>query len=144
MSVCQARFPLPDIAIAATHPPPNRRTILMDTVVQFMCLAIPAKIIDLPDADTTRALVEVVGVRRHIDTGLLQDDPPVIGDWVLVHVGFAMSKISEEQAQDQLRMLAMLGEDDAAREEVEGYGLTDTAVPNARPPDRDQDAKVQR
>ena len=70
-----------------------------------MCLAIPAKIIDLLDDDTGRALVEVIGVRRHIDTGLLQDDPPVVGDWVLVHVGFAMSKISEEQARDQLRML---------------------------------------
>ena len=107
-----------------------------------MCLAIPAKIIDLPDKDTTRALVEVVGVRRHIDTGLLQDDPPGVGDWVLVHVGFAMSKISEEQAQDQLRMLAMLGEDAAAREEVEGYGLMDSAVPSPSPPGRNSDVEV--
>ena len=67
--------------------------------------------------------MEVTGVRRHIDTGLLKDDPPVIGDWVLVHVGFAMSKISEEQALDQIRMLTMLGENEAAMEEVEGYGL---------------------
>lgn len=108
-----------------------------------MCLAIPAKIIDLPDEDSSRALVEVVGVRRHIDTGLLQDDLPVVGDWVLVHVGFAMSKISEEQAQDQLRMLAMLGEDGAAREEVEGYGLADAGAPDPRPPNRNRDAEVQ-
>jgi hydrogenase expression/formation protein HypC len=99
-----------------------------------MCLAIPAKVIDLPAEDTSRVLVEVVGVRRHIDTGLLQDDPPVVGDWVLVHVGFAMSKISEEQAQDQLRMLAMLGEDSAAFEEVQGYGLHDSVAPSTGPP----------
>ena len=70
-----------------------------------MCLAIPAKILELSAEDPTRALIEVVGVRRNVDIGLLQDDPPRIGDWVLVHVGFAMSKISEEQALDQLRML---------------------------------------
>jgi hydrogenase expression/formation protein HypC len=60
-------------------------------------------------------------VRRHIDTGLLADDPPAVGDWVLVHVGFAMNKISEEQALDQLRILRVLGEDEAAMREVEGY-----------------------
>ena len=45
---------------------------------------------------------------------------------MLIHVGFAMSKISEEQALDQLHMLTMLGEDEAAMEEVEGYGLGET------------------
>ncbi len=87
-----------------------------------MCLAIPAKVIDLSSDEPGRALVEVVGVRRTIDTGLLQDDPPRSGDWVLVHVGFAMSKISEEQALDQLRTLSLLGEDQAALEEAQGYG----------------------
>ena len=86
-----------------------------------MCLAIPAKILELADDDTSRALVEVIGVRRHIDTALLQDDPPRPGDWVLVHVGFAMSKISEEYAREQLRLLAMLGEDRLAVDELEGY-----------------------
>jgi hydrogenase expression/formation protein HypC len=88
-----------------------------------MCLAIPAKVVELFPDDATRALIEIVGVRRHIDTGLLQDDPPKAGDWVLVHVGFAMSKISEEQAIEQLQTLAMLGENEAALEEVQGYGL---------------------
>jgi len=87
-----------------------------------MCLAIPAKIIELFPGERDRALVEVAGVRRHIDTGLLVDDPPQTGDWVLVHVGFAMSKISEEQAIDQLQTLTMLGEQQAAMEEVRGYG----------------------
>lgn len=91
-----------------------------------MCLAIPAKIIELFPDEQTRALVEVAGVRRTIDTGLLQDDPPKTGDWVLIHVGFAMSKIGEEQALDQLRTLAMLGESQAVLEEVQGYGLSET------------------
>ena len=87
-----------------------------------MCLAIPAKVIETSVNEPTRALVEVVGVRRHIDTGLLADDPPHPGDWVLVHVGFAMSKISEKQALDQLNTLAMLGEQQAVIEEARGYG----------------------
>ena len=91
-----------------------------------MCLAIPAKVVELFPGECSRALVEVTGVRRHIDIGLLEDDPPVKGDWVLVHVGFAMSKISEEQALDQLQMLTMLGESEAALEEVQGYGLGET------------------
>lgn len=93
-----------------------------------MCLAIPAKVVEISDDETNRALVEVVGVRRHIDTGLLADNPPQTGDWVLVHVGFAMSKISEEQALDQLQTLAMLGEQQAALEEAQGYGNLELAL----------------
>ena len=93
-----------------------------------MCLAIPAKIVELFPGEQSRALVEVVGVRRQIDTGLLQDEGLNTGDWVLVHVGFAMSKISEEQALDQLRTLAMLGENEAVLEEVKGYGLNEAEV----------------
>jgi hydrogenase expression/formation protein HypC len=92
-----------------------------------MCLAIPAKVVELFPGERSRALVEVTGVRRHIDIGLLEDDPPEPGDWVLVHVGFAMSKISEEQALDQLQTLTMLGESEAALEEVQGYGLGEMA-----------------
>ena len=87
-----------------------------------MCLAIPAKIVEFASGTDNWALVDVVGVRRHIDTNLLADDPPRIGDWVLVHVGFAMSKISEAEALDQIRMLTELGESEAARLEAEGYG----------------------
>ncbi len=68
-------------------------------------------------------MVDVVGVRRKVDLGLLQDQPPVAGDWVLIHVGFAMSKISEQDANDQMRTLRMLGEAEAAMQEVQGYGL---------------------
>ncbi|HSU31264.1 MAG TPA: HypC/HybG/HupF family hydrogenase formation chaperone [Bryobacteraceae bacterium] len=90
-----------------------------------MCLAIPARVIELSADETNRAVVEVVGVRRPIDIGLLQDDPPQAGDWVLVHVGFALSKISEIQALDQLRMLSILGENGAALEEAQGYDSAD-------------------
>lgn len=98
-----------------------------------MCLAIPARVIEASTQQDSRALVEVAGVRRYIDTGLLEDDPPRIGDWVLVHVGFAMSKISEEQALDQLQTLAMMGEQAAVLEEMQGYGSSD-ASPGESPP----------
>jgi hydrogenase expression/formation protein HypC len=88
-----------------------------------MCLAIPGKIVGLFDGDRVTAMVDVLGVRRKVDLGLLQEDPPVEGDWVLIHVGFAMSKISEADALDQLQMLTALGETSAAVEEVTGYGL---------------------
>src|SRR6202451_3092513 len=91
-----------------------------------MCLAIPAKVVELFPEEQNRALFEVVCVRRHIYTGLLADDPPKMGDWVLIHVGFAMSKISEEQALDQIQTLTMLGEQDAVLEEVTGYGLEES------------------
>jgi hydrogenase expression/formation protein HypC len=88
-----------------------------------MCLAIPGKIVSIVADRPNLAVVEVIGVRRKVDLGLLQENPPVTGDWVLIHVGFAMSKISEEDAQDQMRTLRMLGEAEAALQEVEGYGV---------------------
>ena len=60
-----------------------------------MCLAIPGRIVELVPESPHLAMVEVTGVRRRVDLGLLDDDKPVVGDWVLIHVGFAMSKISE-------------------------------------------------
>lgn len=88
-----------------------------------MCLAIPGKIIEIDPQNPQQAVVDVVGVRRKVDLGLLQDDPPIPGDWVLIHVGFAMSKISEADAADQMQTLMMLGEAEAAMQEVRGYGL---------------------
>src|ERR1700751_5857935 len=88
-----------------------------------MCLAIPGKIIEISADNPDSALVDVVSVRRRVDLGLLQDDRPQPGDWVLIHVGFAMSKISEQDAHDQMQTLRMLGESEAALQEVRGYGL---------------------
>lgn len=90
-----------------------------------MCLAIPGKIVELLSEDRSLAVVDVLGVRRKVDLGLLQEDQPTTGDWVLIHVGFAMSKISESDALQQLHMLTKLGESEAAMEEVRGYGLGD-------------------
>ncbi len=91
-----------------------------------MCLAIPGKIVELSPGTPHLATVEVAGVRRKVDLGLLQDDLPTSGDWVLIHVGFAMSKISEQDALDQMQTLRILGEDEQAMQEVRGYGLDGT------------------
>lgn len=85
-----------------------------------MCLAIPGRITQFDD-DGPFATVEVTGVRRRVNVDLLSDQSLVEGDWVLIHVGFAMSKISAEQAEEQIRLLTMLGEDQAAMEEWKGY-----------------------
>lgn len=88
-----------------------------------MCLAIPGRIVEMDPQNAHLAVVDVVGVRRKVDLGLLQDEPPSRGDWVLIHVGFAMSKISEAEALDQMHTLSLLGETQAAMQEVRGYGL---------------------
>jgi hydrogenase expression/formation protein HypC len=97
-----------------------------------VCLAIPGQIVAIDSQNPHLATVDVVGVRRKVDLGLLQDEPPVPGDWVLIHVGFAMSKISEADAADQMETLTMLGEAAAAIEEVRGYGL-ENEIPDYPP-----------
>jgi hydrogenase expression/formation protein HypC len=79
------------------------------------------------------AVVDVVGVRRKVDLGLLAEESVVPGDWVLIHVGFAMSKISETDAADQMQTLMILGESAAAMEEVQGYGLENEVSANEEP-----------
>jgi hydrogenase expression/formation protein HypC len=93
-----------------------------------MCLAIPGQILELIPGPPLLAVVDVTGVRRKVDLGLLEDENPVPGDWVLIHVGFAMSKISEQGAHEQMQMLRMLGEDMAALEEVSSYGFVEGAA----------------
>ena len=88
-----------------------------------MCLAIPGKVLEIFPGTMDTATVDVAGVRRRVNLGLLQEDPARPGDWVLIHVGFALSKISEEDAAEQMRTLQLLGEHQAAIEEVRGYGL---------------------
>jgi hydrogenase expression/formation protein HypC len=86
-----------------------------------MCLAIPGLIVELPPQEPHLAVVEVSKVRRRINVDLVRDDTLAPGDWVLIHVGFAMSRISPVEAEEQLRLLAMLGEDAQAMEELDGY-----------------------
>lgn len=90
-----------------------------------MCLAIPAQISQLFDDGSQQAVVDILGVRRKVNLQLLGSDPPQLGEWVLIHVGFAMSRISAEQAAEQLDLLRQLGEASAAREELGGDGLGD-------------------
>ena len=88
-----------------------------------MCLAIPGQILELCDDRRQLALVDISGVRRKINVQLLEEEPLGPGDWVLIHVGFAMSKISAEEALEQIRLLAMLGESEEAMRELEGTQL---------------------
>ena len=75
-----------------------------------VCLGIPGQIVELLDGDEQLARVEVTGVRRTINVGLLDDGEIGVGDWVLIHVGFAMSKIDEEEAAMALSSLRMMGQ----------------------------------
>mgnify|MGYP003575329860 CR=1 FL=1 len=75
-----------------------------------MCLAIPGKIVEIVDVENRIAKVEVGGVRRNVNIGMLPDDDTNVGDYVLIHVGFAMSKVDEQEAQKTLQVLRELGE----------------------------------
>ena len=77
-----------------------------------MCLGIPGQIVELVDPEHHIAKAEVSGVRRNVNVGLLADSPDAVGvgDWVLIHVGFAMSKIDEEEARATREFLEALGE----------------------------------
>ncbi|HET6977176.1 MAG TPA: HypC/HybG/HupF family hydrogenase formation chaperone [Pyrinomonadaceae bacterium] len=75
-----------------------------------MCLAIPGKIVEIVDVENRIAKVEVGGVKRNINIGMLPENETHIGDYVLIHVGFAMSKVDEHEAEETLRLLKELGE----------------------------------
>ena len=68
-----------------------------------MCLAIPGEVLEIQTDRPDLAKVDVSGVRRTVNVGLLTDDPPLPGEWVLIHVGFALSKIDETEARDVAR-----------------------------------------
>jgi hydrogenase expression/formation protein HypC len=76
-----------------------------------MCLAIPARVVEFTDEPNHIALVDVAGVRRNVNVGLLHDGAKTvrIGDWVLVHVGFAISKVDEDEAAVTRRLLEQMG-----------------------------------
>jgi hydrogenase expression/formation protein HypC len=73
-----------------------------------MCLAIPGQVIEIVDDHNRLAKVDVAGVLRNVNVGLLDDAGP--GDWVLIHVGFALSKVDEEEAHATLGLLQRMGE----------------------------------
>ncbi|MBK1784952.1 HypC/HybG/HupF family hydrogenase formation chaperone [Prauserella cavernicola] len=74
-----------------------------------MCLGIPGEVIEILEDRPDLARVSVSGVKRAINIGLLTDDPPVPGDWILIHVGFALSKIDEQEAAAALEFLESIG-----------------------------------
>ncbi len=76
-----------------------------------MCLGVPGQIVEFLDATHHLAKAEISGVRRAINVGMLVPDGLHIGDWVLIHVGFALAKIDEEEARRTLEFLTTLGSD---------------------------------
>ena len=79
-----------------------------------MCLAIPGRLIDVVDEANRLARVDVAGVHRTVNIGLLDSGPDGgadVGDWVLIHVGFAISKVDEEEAAATLSLLEGMGKD---------------------------------
>jgi hydrogenase expression/formation protein HypC len=78
-----------------------------------VCLAIPGQIVGIVDQTNWIAKVDVAGVQRNVNVGLLASDgdAPEPGEWVLIHVGFALSKVDEEEARATVRMLEGMGAD---------------------------------
>lgn len=83
-----------------------------------MCLGIPGQVVEFLDHEHL-ARVEVSGVGRVVNIGLLEDEPLAEGDWVLIHVGFAMSIIDEAEAQLALASLQLMGQ--AYDDELEAF-----------------------
>ncbi len=93
-----------------------------------MCLGIPGQIVEVTDPAADLAIVNVAGVRREINISFIVADgcpaSSTIGEWVLVHVGFAMSRIDEAEAA---RTLALLAEVEEMQAEMEAMRLSEEA-----------------
>ena len=89
-----------------------------------MCLGIPGQVVELLDHEHL-ARVDVAGVGRVINIGLLEDEAITTGDWVLIHVGFAMSKIDEVEAQATLDQVQKMGADYV--NEIEAFNSSEIA-----------------
>ena len=88
----------------------SRRVAIEPEREATMCLGIPGKVVEILDVDNDLAKVEVSGVRRTINVALLRDENLQPGEWVLIHVGFALSKIDESEAQLTLAALERVGQ----------------------------------
>lgn len=93
-----------------------------------MCLGIPGRIVEITDVTNKLGMVDVCGVKRQINLAcVINDEHPIascVGDWVLVHVGFAMSRIDEKEAQLTLELLIELGE---AQAEIAAMAMSQAA-----------------
>ncbi len=91
-----------------------------------MCLAIPGKVLEIVDESNRLARVDVAGVKRNVSIALLDDDDGGAGpgDWVLIHVGFAISKVDEDEAAATLKLLEQMGgEYEQELEELKGSAI---------------------
>ena len=92
-----------------------------------MCLGIPGRIVKIDDVTKKLATVDVSGIKRQVNIAcIVSDDHPVmscVGDWVLIHVGFAMSRIDEAEVAQTMKILTELGE---AQAEIEAMRLSGT------------------
>jgi len=87
-----------------------------------MCLGIPGQVVGTLDGyEGQLALVDVAGKQRKVNIGMLPENETHIGDYVLIHVGFAMSKVDEQEAEETLRVLKELGE---YQNEFENFKIT--------------------
>lgn len=90
-----------------------------------MCVGVPGRIVEITDSSKALAKVDVAGIKREICIACIVDDQhPIehcIGDWVLIHVGFAMGRIDEEEARKTLELLIQLGE---AQREIESMSAS--------------------
>jgi hydrogenase expression/formation protein HypC len=91
-----------------------------------MCLGIPGQIVSISDLENALGIVDVSGVRREVNLiCVITDDHPIeacVGDWVLIHVGFAMSRIDEREAAATLKILEELGEVQSELEAMHNSG----------------------
>ncbi len=85
-----------------------------------MCVGIPARVVSVGPPEKHTAIVDVEGVQREVNSIMVDDEGLVPGEWVLLHVGFAMSKIDEAEAQETLEFMRMLGS--VYDEEVDAFG----------------------
>lgn len=70
-----------------------------------MCLGIPGQILELPADQPLVAIVDVAGARRRVNTGLFEDGSLQVGEWILIHLGFVLERMSESEASDALRFM---------------------------------------
>ena len=95
-------------------------------------MGIPGQIVEISSADKKLAIADVSGVRREVNVACIAGDSPLselIGAWALIHVGFAMSRINEEEAAKTMEVLKMLGE---AQDEIEAMRASQAMMETAR------------
>jgi hydrogenase expression/formation protein HypC len=94
-----------------------------------MCLGIPGQVVELLDDGSEHAWVEVNGARRRVNVALLEGEDLQTGEWVLIHVGFALAKLDEAEAAQTLQLLEGMAK--AYTDELDAMARSGTAAPGA-------------